>query len=104
MDCLSCTCSPCRRVHLQVCDQLQAPELLLMQAEKVDTLPNGRQLTYGEYRDVGRPLRRMLKQLGAGSLEKGLAALNSSEGALQEVAQLVHVEPAVSPPLLQCPL
>ena len=70
----------------------------MAQAEKVDTLPNGRQLTYGEYRDVGRPLRRMLKQLGAGSLDKGLLAVRSSEAALQEVSQLVHVEPAVSMP------
>ena len=42
----------------------------------------------------------MLKQLGAGSLEKGLAAVRSNEGALQEVAQLVHVEPPVSAPQL----
>lgn len=68
-----------------------------VQAEKVDTLPNGRQLTYGEYRDVGRPLRRMLKQHGAGSLEKGMAAVRGSDTALQELSHLVNVDPAVSP-------
>ncbi|KAK9810553.1 hypothetical protein WJX73_000223 [Symbiochloris irregularis] len=65
-----------------------------LRAEKVDTLPNGRQLTYGEYRDVGRPLRRMLKQFGSGSLERGLQHLRSSESALEEVSTLIHVSTA----------
>ena len=45
---------------------------------------------------MGRPLRRMLKQLGSGSLDRGLQQLRSDETALQELAQLIHVEPAVS--------
>ena len=64
---------------------------------QVDTLPNGRQLTYGEYRDLSRPLRRMLKQLGAGSLDEGLLSLRSQEAALQEVSHLIGVPDVVRP-------
>lgn len=69
-----------------------------MQAEKIDTLPNGRQLTYGEYRDCSRPLRRCLKQLGSGSLDQGMAAAMKDEKALAEVGQLIGVENQVSAP------
>ena len=64
----------------------------------MDTLPNGRQLTYGEYRDMGRPLRRMLKQLGAGSLEQGLLALRTEDSAREEVSHLIGVHQAVRGP------
>ena len=74
----------------------------LIPCTQVDTLPNGRQLTYGEYRDMGRPLRRMLKQLGAGSLEEGLLSLRHQETALLEVSQLTGVSDAVSAWLLGC--
>lgn len=65
------------------------------QAEKVDTLPNGRQLTYGEYRDASRPLRRCLKQLGSGSLEQGMAAALQQESSLMEVSQLIGIDSQV---------
>ena len=66
-----------------------------LQAEKVDTLPNGRQLTYGEYRDMCRPLRRTLKQLGSGSLDAGLSAVMIREDAMNEVAQLIGIDKQV---------
>ena len=68
----------------------------VLQIEKVDTLPNGRQLTYGEYRDASRPLRRCLKQLGSGSLDGGMATVLHNEAALNEVAQLIGIEKQVS--------
>jgi len=56
-------------------------------------LPTGRQLSYGAYHDQARPLRRVLKQVGAGSLDAGLAALRADEAALREVAAVVGVDP-----------
>ena len=66
-----------------------------MQHEKVDTLQNGRQLTYGEYRDASRPLRRSLKQLGSGSLEAGLAFILQHEDAQASISQLIGVDKQV---------
>ena len=63
------------------------------QAERLDTLPTGRQLSYGAYHDQARPLRRVLKQVGAGSLEAGLAAVRSDEAALREVAATIAADP-----------
>ena len=61
----------------------------------VDTLPNGRQLTYGAYKDCSRPLRRTLKQLGSGSVDQGVTAIKFDSKALEEVAALLGVEPQV---------
>ena len=63
---------------------------------KVDTLPNGRQLTYGAYKDCSRPLRRCLKQLGSGSIEGGIAAIKADSKALQEVSAILGVDNQVS--------
>ena len=63
---------------------------------KVDTLPNGRQLTYGAYKDCSRPLRRCLKQLGSGSIEGGTAAIKADSKALQEVSAILGVDNQVS--------
>ena len=66
-----------------------------VQREKVDTLPNGRQLTYGEYRDASRPLKRFLKQLGSGSLEAGLAFVLQHEDAQTSISQLIGIDKQV---------
>lgn len=66
---------------------------------KVDTLPNGRQLTYGAYKDCSRPLRRCLKQLGSGSVEGGFNAIRTDPKALEEVAAVVDIEKQVRSPL-----
>ena len=63
---------------------------------KVDTLPNGRQLTYGAYKDCSRPLRRCLKQLGSGSIEGGFNAIKTDSKALEEVAAVVDIDKQVS--------
>jgi len=68
------------------------------QTEKVDTLPNGRQLTYGEYRDSSRPLRRLLKQLGSGSLEAGMNVVLTQEEARSSVSQLIGIATQVGTP------
>ena len=67
------------------------------QAERLDTLPTGRQLSYGAYHDQARPLRRVLKQVGAGSLEAGLAAVRADEAALREVAAVISLDPKARP-------
>ena len=61
----------------------------------MDTLPNGRQLTYGEYRDASRPLKRFLKQLGSGSLEAGLAFVLQHEDAQTSISQLIGIDKQV---------
>ena len=56
-----------------------------------------RRLKAGDYRDVARPLRRLLKRLGSGSAVAGLRQVQESEKAAAEVAQLLGVEPQVRP-------
>lgn len=68
------------------------------QAMKADTLRNGRQLTYGSYKDCSRPLRRCLKQLGSGSIEGGFNAVKTDNKALEEIATLVDIEKQVTMP------
>lgn len=65
--------------------------LKVLQKCETDTLGNGRQLTYGDYRDASRALRRSLKQLGSGALEAGIRQLTASEAAAEEVASLIGV-------------
>lgn len=67
--------------------------MLAPQAERLDTLPTGRQLSYGAYHDQARALRRVLKQVGAGSLEAGLAAVRADEAALREVSAVISLDP-----------
>ena len=59
-------------------------------------MPNGRQLTYGAYKDCSRPLRRCLKQLGSGSIEGGFNAVRTDTKALEEVAAVVDIDKQVS--------
>lgn len=63
----------------------------------LDTLPNGRQLTYGEYKESSRPLRRLLKQIGSGSLDNGIDIIQSNEEALASVSQLIGIPREVVP-------
>lgn len=72
-----------------------ASMLDLTRAMKADTLRNGRQLTYGSYKDCSRPLRRCLKQLGNGSIEGGFNAVKTDNKALEEIATLVDIEKQV---------
>ena len=74
------------------CPVCPAPSL---QKCETDTLGNGRQLTYGDYRDASRALRRSLKQLGSGALEAGIRQLTVSEAAAEEVASLIGVNAQV---------
>ena len=67
----------------------------MLQRAKLDTLPNGRQLTFGEYKDSSRPLRRLLKQLGSGSLDVGMTAALNREDAQQSISQLLGVSAQV---------
>lgn len=70
--------------------------MCMLQAMRIDTLPNGRQLTYGAYKDCSRPLRRCLKQVGNGSIESGIAAIKADSKALDEVSALLAVDAQVS--------
>lgn len=69
---------------------------LLEQASRLDTLPNGRQLTHGDYRDASRPLKRIIKQLGNGSWQEGLRVVATNDDAAAEVMQLIAVPFEVS--------
>lgn len=80
---------------LEELTRIHASMLDLTRAMKADTLPNGRQLTYGSYKDCSRPLRRCLKQLGSGSVDGGINAIKSDNKALEEVAAVVMVEKQV---------
>ena len=92
------------KVALILCSSLKLVTLLLvpapLQAMKIDTLPNGRQLTYGAYKDCSRPLRRCLKQVGSGSVEGGIAAIKADSKALEEVSALLAVDNQVGLVLL----
>lgn len=66
----------------------------------MDAVPSGRLLTGGDYRDLSRSLRRLIKQRGSGNFEAGLIFIKHNLAAQQEVAALVSVDLAVSRPLL----
>lgn len=61
----------------------------------MDSLSNQRRLAYGNYVDTSKPLRRKLKQLGAGSVEAGLRVVRNNEPALNEICALTDVEAPV---------
>eukprot|EP00884_Botryococcus_braunii_P021327 jgi/Botrbrau1/7879/Bobra.9_2s0053.2 len=63
----------------------------ILRASRLDTLPNGRQLTHGDYRDASRPLKRIIKQLGNGSWQEGLRVVATNDDAAAEVMQLIGV-------------
>ena len=56
------------------------------------TMSNGRMLTFGDYHDVSRTLRRFLKQLGNGSLEEGLRNVRANEDHLRELAKICDLD------------
>lgn len=66
--------------------------LEVMKALSLDHVAGRKPLGYGEYRDATKPLRRMLKQLGAGSMEAGLRCLaHDDHGHAEEVAKIAGV-------------
>lgn len=67
------------------------------QEQRLSTLATGRPLGTGDYRDASRPLRRLLKQFGDGSLEAGLRHVAVSPAAQNEVIALLSVDKQVRP-------
>ncbi len=55
--------------------------------------PGCRRLPAADYPDLGKRARKLLKQLGAGSVETGIARLRSDEGARLEFAAAADVPP-----------
>ena len=64
----------------------------ITQAQRVNVLSSGRPLGYGDYKDCCRPLRRLLKQYGSGSLEAGLNFAKTNGNALSELVALLNVD------------
>ncbi len=58
----------------------------------MNVLASGRPLGYGDYKDCCRPLRRLLKQYGSGSLEAGLKFAKTNGNALSELVALLNVD------------
>ena len=58
----------------------------------MNVLSSGRPLGYGDYKDCCRPLRRLLKQYGSGSLEAGLKFAKANGNALSELVALLNVD------------
>ena len=71
---------------------ISLPAMRRAQAQRVNTLASGRPLGYGEYKDCTRPLRRLLKQYGSGSLEAGLRFAKANGNALAELVALLNVD------------
>lgn len=59
------------------------------------TLASGRPLGTGDYKDASRPLRRLLKQYGDGSLEGGLRWVAAHPAAQSETIALLSVDKPV---------
>lgn len=57
-----------------------------LQGEHLDVLPNGSHLSFGRYQEESRPLRRVLKQVGGGSIEGGILTMQQDQNALRELA------------------
>ncbi len=70
-------------------------DFLAIQAHGMITMSNGRMLTFGDYHDVSRPLRRFLKQLGNGNLEEGLRAARDNEDHCRELAKICDLDEQV---------
>ncbi len=66
-----------------------------MQDERLDVLPNGSHLSFGNYSEESRPLKRALKQVGGGSVEGGLSAVKIDEQAMREVISVLKVDAKV---------
>ena len=65
----------------------------------MDTMSNGRTLTFGDYHDISRPLRRFLKQLGSGSLDEGLKIARFNENQRRELAKICDLDEQVRGPI-----
>ncbi len=65
------------------------------QEQRVHTLANGRPLGAGDYKDASRPLRRLLKQYGDGSLEDGMRFVAGNGAAQAETIALLSVDKPV---------
>lgn len=76
--------------------RLIAPRFSGSQEQRVHTLGNGRPLGNGDYKDASRPLRRLLKQYGDGSLEAGLRYVAGNQAAQSETIALLSVDKPVS--------
>ena len=63
-----------------------------MQNQRVNTLASGRPLGFGDYKDASRPLRRLLKQYGSGSLEAGLKFAKNNGNAVAELVALLGID------------
>ena len=66
-----------------------------LQEQRIHLLANGRPLGHGDYKDASRPLRRLLKQYGNGSLEGGLRYVAGSASAQAETIALLSVDKPV---------
>lgn len=69
--------------------------LMHLQEQRIHLLANGRPLGHGDYKDASRPLRRLLKQYGNGSLEGGLRYVAGSASAQAETIALLSVDKPV---------
>lgn len=49
----------------------------ILQEEGLATLPGGRSLGQGDYRDIARSARRLVRQHGSGSVTKGLHTIKA---------------------------
>ena len=67
----------------------------MLQDEHLDVLPNGSHLSFGAYQEESRPLRRVLKQVGGGSIQSGLLAVQHDQNALRELASALCLDAKV---------
>ena len=68
----------------------------MLQDEHLDVLPNGSHLSFGSYQEESRPLRRLLKQVGGGSIQGGLLAVQQDPNALRELANALCIDTKVA--------
>ena len=66
-----------------------------MQDEHLDVLPNGSHLCFCNYQEESRPLRRLLKQAGGGSIEGGLLAVQQEKNAMAELVDMLDIDAKV---------
>ena len=66
-----------------------------LQEQQVNTLPNGRPLGFGDYKDASRPLRRVLKQFGSGNLEEGVKCIRGSTDSINEMVRMLSIDRSV---------
>eukprot|EP00877_Chromochloris_zofingiensis_P014320 jgi/Chrzof1/9141/Cz03g37130.t1 len=72
-------------------DTLHQAIIEILKSDNLHKLPGGRDLPGADYRDITKPVRRMLRQLGSGNLTAGVASLQSDDVALGELARLLEV-------------